>query len=424
MPRGSALLVRAACLALALALAPPLATAAQAASAQTPESEQAHFHAGEELARTVALVTGVPISPLLGVSGLGAVRYFQTPEGLRPTLPWYARPWFWASGLALVFLFAANTTIGAMVPGLKKPMDFVEEHENKLSALIASPVVLLEAKRLLTAAGVLGAAAGAGVDSHPLASAGLAAVGSTGGIDPYLQPLLALGLGVLSLACYGVVFLAFHAIQVLIALSPSALLDMLLRLFRLSMLGLLVLAETIHPYLGAALGLAILVVSWLLAGWSFRLTVFGSVLSWDFLSSKEGTANPAAAPLAAFAARGFAGAPVRAFGRLEPAQGGAGWLFRWRPWLVLPARRVALPAPTRWALRRGAVSPTLFALGGLREPTLFRFPPRFRGREEELAQRLGAEEIRDGRIVRGVRAAWRLLRELVLGTEPADVSAG
>ncbi|MDQ1348729.1 MAG: hypothetical protein QG573_2105, partial [Acidobacteriota bacterium] len=112
-------------------------------------SERAQFTAGEEIARTITLTTGVPISPMLGVSALGAWRWWRTPSAARAELPWYSRPWFWGSGLFLVFLFAANTTIGAAVPGLKKPMDFVEEHENKLSAVVASPIVLLEVKRLL-----------------------------------------------------------------------------------------------------------------------------------------------------------------------------------------------------------------------------------------------------------------------------------
>ena len=132
-----------------LALPESSLAAQQAQAPSAPTRERSQFTAGEEIARTVTLTTGVPISPLLGVSALGAWRWWRTPAAARAELPWYARPWFWGSGLFLVFLFAANTTIGAAVPGLKKPMDFVEEHENKLSALVASPIVLLEVKRLL-----------------------------------------------------------------------------------------------------------------------------------------------------------------------------------------------------------------------------------------------------------------------------------
>lgn len=389
-----------------------------AASSNGAVDERSQFTAGEELARTVTLTTGVPISPLLGVSGLGAWRWWRTPAAARAELPWYARPWFWGTGLFLVFLFAANTTIGAAVPGLKKPMDFVEEHENKFSALVASPIVLLEVKRLLG----LGfpAMAGTGVASgSPVAGAGLAFVASAEPLAGAAKLFVDLGLGVLYLACFFLVFIAFHAIQVMIALSPSALLDMLLRGFRLTLLGLLGVSSWIHPYLGATLGFAILFIAWLTAGWSFRLTVYGSVLSWEFLTGRDGSADPASAPLAAFSQRGLKGVKPRSYGRLE-GDGAGAWIFRYRPWLVLPRRSVALP-PGEMAVLKGALSPLLVRHGALRPQTLMRFPPRFRTREAELAARLGAGEVLEGRIVRGFRAAWQWLKELVLGTPESAV---
>ena len=388
------------------------------ASSRGAADERSQFTAGEELARTVTLTTGVPISPLLGVSGLGAWRWWRTPAAARAELPWYARPWFWGTGLFLVFLFAANTTIGAAVPGLKKPMDFVEEHENKFSALVASPIVLLEVKRLLG----LGfpAMAGTGVGSgSPVAGAGLAFVASAEPLAGAAKLFVDLGLGVLYLACFFLVFIAFHAIQVMIALSPSALLDMLLRGFRLTLLGLLGVSSWIHPYLGATLGFAILFIAWLTAGWSFRLTVYGSVLSWEFLTGRDGSADPASAPLAAFSQRGLKGVKPRSYGRLE-GDGAGAWIFLYRPWLVLPRRSVALP-PGEMAVLKGALSPLLVRHGALRPQTLMRFPPRFRTREAELAARLGAGEVLEGRIVRGFRAAWQWLKELVLGTPESAV---
>lgn len=339
------------------------AAATTALSGGGAAAERTQFSAGEEIARTVTLTTGVPISPLLGVSALGAWRWWHAPAAARAALPWYSRPWFWGGGLFLVFLFAANTTIGAAVPGLKKPMDFVEEHENKLSALLASPIVLLEVKRLLTVGFPALAAPAAAVHSA-LPATGLALVASPaalGGLDTVGRLALDLGLGILYAACFFLVFIAFHAIQVMIALSPSALLDMLLRGFRLALLGLLGLSSWIHPYLGATLGFAILFVAWLVAGWSFRLTVFGSILSWEFLTGRDGSADPASAPLAAFSQRGLKGVKPRSYGRLT-SNGAGTWLFRYRPWLVLPRRTVPLPAG-EMAVLKGAVSPLLVRQG-------------------------------------------------------------
>ena len=282
-------------------------------------------------------------------------------------------------------------------------MDFVEEHENKLSALVASPIVLLEVKRLL------------GLGCSLLSRRRAAAAGCRSPVRPGFrgraEPLAGaaglfvdLGLGVLYLACFFVVFLAFHAIQVMIALSPSALLDMLLRSFRLSLLARGGCRPWIHPYLGAAVRIRILFIAWLIAGWSFRLTVYGSVLSWDFLTGRDGSADPARAPLRAFSQRGLKGVKARSYGRLE-SSGAGPWFFRYRPWLVLPTRSVPLP-PGGMAVLKGAISPLLVRQGALRAQTLMRFPPRFRTRE--IGARRAARRRRGARGPHRARLQGRL----------------
>jgi len=399
-----------------------VATGARPASAGERElpaaSDERHFSSGEELARTLTLATGVPISPLLGVSGLGAWRWWRTPTPMRTLLPWYCRPWFWGAGISLALLFALNTTIGALIPGLKKPMDFVEEHENKLSGLLAAPIVLLEIRRILDVAGLLPE----GAPARALASAGVASAADTG----VFAALAALGLAGLYLAIFVVVFLAFHAIQVVIALSPSVTLDLFLRGFRFAMLVAAAATAAVDPWFGAIYGLLILAACLLVAGWSFRLTVYGSVFSWEILAGRDGSGDPAGDRLTAFAGRGLDRVPVRSLGRLETGPDG-GWRFRWRPWLVLPARAVPVDAGTdgaRLAILRGAISPRLVRTGPVRETTLARFPPRFRTREEGLAARLGVPEVLDGRIVRGLKAAWRWLRDLVRGADTTDLAPG
>jgi hypothetical protein len=383
-------------------LAAPLA-------AQTRDAATAELQSGHRLAEAMAIATG---APLLGVSGLGAYRWWTTPEPLRAALPWYSRPAFWGTGLFLAFLFAANTTVGAALPGLKKPMDFVEHFENQASALLASPIVLLEVHRLLSS-GSGGSEVTASLAAAPsLAGAGVAALAG-GELPALLAPFATLGSSALALFAYVLVFLAFHTIQVLIALSPSAILDMMLRLFRLAVIGFAGVAAAVHPYFGALFGLLLVTVALLVAGWSFRLFVFGTVFGRDLLFAH---APAAASPLVGFAGGALAGVPIRSYGRVE-GDALAGWRFVWRPWLVLPLR--AAPLPTKLAIRRGFLSPTLFLAGVVREPVAVRFPPRFKGSEEALARRLDVADVREGRIVRGVKAAWAWLRSLVFGREGA-----
>jgi hypothetical protein len=383
-----------------------LALAAPSSAAQS--GARSHFRSAEKLAEVVTVATGVPISPLLGVSALGGYRWWRAAPEARAALPWYAHPGYWGTGLALALLFAVNSTLGALVPGLKKPMDFVEQYENQASALLASPIVVFEALRLLD--GIPGFASAA---LPPGALAGVAAVA---GVSPALALLAKIGTAALVLVAFLLVFLAFHAIQVLIALSPSAILDLLLRLFRLSALSLTAMAASVHPYVGAAFGLLILLAAALVAGWAFRLTVYGWVFAGDLLTGRTAVDG---APVAAFASRGLAGPSPRAYGRIE-GSGPGDRRFVWRPWLIFPRRSVAMTGQV--AVRRGALSPTLIALGGLREPVLVRFPPRYKAAEEPLGRRLGVVEIRDGRLVRGLRAAWTWLRDTVRGEGGAELA--
>jgi len=43
---------------------------------------------GLEAAQAISTITGVAISPLLGVSGVGIVKYFKTAPDKRAKLPW------------------------------------------------------------------------------------------------------------------------------------------------------------------------------------------------------------------------------------------------------------------------------------------------------------------------------------------------
>ncbi len=389
----------------------------RAAAASSPPADAAgrHWQAGQQLAKAITVATGVPISPLLGVSGLLAYRWWVTPGPLRDGLPWYVHPGAWGLGVALALLFALNTTIGGLVPGLKKPMDFVEHYENQVSALLASPIVLLEIHRIL--AGLPPLQAGAAPHSIPGAAA-LAGLGAG-----LLHGIVTFAGGLFFLTIFAIVFLAFHAIQVLIALSPSALLDLGLRGFRFAVLITAAMAASVHPYVGAAFGLLILFAATLIAGWAFRLMVLGSIFARDLLfGSRTETGGASVASPQAFSGRGLAGAPVRSYGRFEADPQGRR-RFVWRPWLLLPRRRIDLPAGDGRAIRRGWLSPSLFRIGAVREPTLARFPPRYRGREEALREALGADEVRDGRVVRGLRAAWRWLRATIRGEEAAEPGA-
>ena len=140
MKRFAPLLALMLCLSL-LGL-PLLAATAPAKPAKTEKTP------GLEIAVLLTQVTGVAISPLLGVSCIGIYRYFQasTPEE-KAALPWFAHPSFWAVALLLVGSVAAKDTLGATLPpGWKKPLDvFIPRDANPRVVLslerVALPIV-------------------------------------------------------------------------------------------------------------------------------------------------------------------------------------------------------------------------------------------------------------------------------------------
>ena len=71
---------------------------------------------GVAAAETISQVTGVAISPLLGVGAAGAFQYFRAPEAERARLSWYAQPWFWGPALLIVGLCFLKDALGPAVP--------------------------------------------------------------------------------------------------------------------------------------------------------------------------------------------------------------------------------------------------------------------------------------------------------------------
>ena len=111
---------------LAISFLAPLQIAAApadpAAAAQNPEP----LERGQQIARAVATVTGTAISPLFGVSVLGAYTYLKTPPAARASLPFYCSPYFWIPLAVLVTLVMLKDTVGSAAPVLKKPLDAIE----------------------------------------------------------------------------------------------------------------------------------------------------------------------------------------------------------------------------------------------------------------------------------------------------------
>jgi len=357
---------------------------------------------GVELATMVSQVTGIAISPLLGVGGVGAYQYFQadTPEE-KAALPWFAQISFWLPALLLVGVCAFKDTIAAAVPpGFKKPLDVAETLENKVSGLVAAGAVIPS----LVAVGSKLIMKSAGLEQMPAITSGLGMI-QLGAMD--FSWVLTILMVPLSIAVFAVVWVMGHAVNVLILLSPWGGLDTALKAIRTGVLSLVAATAYIDPVVGVTLSAVIILLAYLMAGWAFRLMVFGSVFTWDFLTLRHRRFQVLADGNRLFTAREVAGVPTRTYGRLYQEEQGR-LLFKFKPWLVLAERTVEVP---RAGLVVGKGVFYSEVLGFEKAPdklvTLLLLPPRYRGHEELLARTYHISGTCDV----GLRKAWSWLTE-------------
>ncbi|MEI2722230.1 MAG: hypothetical protein V9H26_01435 [Verrucomicrobiota bacterium] len=355
---------------------------------------------GKEIAQNISLLTGVALSPLMGVSGVGAWQYFnaKTPEQ-KAKLAWYANPLFFIPALLLVLLCFVKDTAGTALPtAVKKPFDIAETVEHKISGLVATGAFVPIAAAIFHAK--------TSGDGAALSDLGFAAIDLSWFYNALLVPI--------SMVAFFVVFLASNAINVLIILSPFTTVDAALKGFRLALLGTVAGTALANPWIGAAWALIIIIIAYFIAGWSFRLSHFGMVLTWDFFTFRSSRFAPDATVNKLFLGRKISKVPARTYGRLSRDEKGS-LVLKYRPWLVLPQRTLVLP-DGRYFVGKGVLFSEIQELQADVTKTALLLPPRYRGHEEELVRIYGLAGVSDI----GLRAAMNWIKEACgVKAEPA-----
>jgi hypothetical protein len=378
-----------------------------ARAADAPSQSAAKSSPGLEAAQAISTITGVAISPLLGVSAVGAWQWFKCAPEKRARLSWYAQPWFWGPAMFLVLLTFLKDTFGAALPTtVKKPFDVAETIENKISGLVAAGMFVPLIAAIFKATGD---------DSAWLNDSGVAMVS--------LTPLLNLLTIPLALAAFVVVWMVSHVIHVLILISPFTIVDTALKSFRLFLLSTVTLTSFANPYVGAAWALVIIVICAFLAGWAFRLFVFGTVFTWDLCTFRQTRFKLEPDANWVFTAREIGEAPIRSYGRLTRGPQGELTLI-YRPWLVLPRRTLVLPSGN-YAVGRGLFySEVIHVPHEAETVSTLTLPPRYRRQEQEMSSVYMLKGVQDAGVVKGVKSLWRGLKDLFgSGGTPATTAS-
>ena len=356
---------------------------------------------GVGIAQTLTTITGVAISPLLGVSAVGCYQYCKAEtDEQRAKLPWFASPLFWVPAFLLLAACFLKDTAGTALPtAAKKPFDALETIEHKISGLVATGAFVPIMVGIIHEANSTG-----GQPTLSLSSLGFAAVTMPGWLYDILVTPVAMVL-------FFIVFLASNSINILILLSPFTTVDAALKSFRAAVLTSVVGSgfigyETGHPWIGAVWSLVIILVSYLIAGWSFRLSHFGLVFVWEFFSGGRYRFQPDPKGNRMFLGRKTERVPTRTFGKLSRNDQGQ-LVFHFRPWLVLPQRTLVLPAGN-YEAGRGLFYSEIMRVDGNAARMVFLLPPHYRGHEEEIARIYNLAGTRDV----GFRAAWAWFKGL------------
>jgi hypothetical protein len=162
----------------------------------------------------------------------------------------------------------------------------------------------------------------------------------------------------------------------------------------------------INPWLGAGWALVVILISYLIAGWSFRLSHFGLVFLWEFFTGSKNRFKPDPKENKLFLGRKIEKVPTRTYGKLSRSEKGE-LIFNYRPWLVLPQRTLILP-PGNYEAGRGVFYSEILRVDGDSAKTIILLPPRYRGHEEEIAKIYQFAGVRDI----GLRAAWAWFKSL------------
>ena len=380
--------------------------------AQTDEQEvQKELKNGQNISTALATITSTAISPLVGVCVMGAWQYYRTPRAQRDQLPSIQKPKLWIPILLLLILIFIKDTFGGFTPLVKKPLDAAEVLlvNHAALVLVAFPVVLNQVARLMGMPSLRSLFAC--MLSEPVV---YAATAQTSGAHHVISVATAVFYAVVGLVVTFVVWLVGQSFDVLVMISPLPFLDFLLKLVRNTIFAVLAIAAIISPHLGLVLCLIVIVLSFLIFGWTLRTAIFGTVFAWGLLRLLlfDAQDKPNLGESVPAFCTHVRRVPRKTYGRLHAEQDGS-LIFVYRRLLLGPEKKVIVGKASSFEVGQGIFFPSVVepieSAGKYR--VVFRLLPTHRNAEESVRACLELAQVRDVRLNRGIRSFWKFVTE-------------
>lgn len=383
---------------------------AQHPADRTPPIQNQLIFNGEMIANEISKATGLAISPILGISVLGAYTYYTTPTGERGKVPWHAKPPFWGPLLVVLLgIIIKDSSKIALPKIIIMPLDAIETLlEKNISATLGLLVVL-------------SSVTGKGIEQLRLAghNANFALISTAYAADNVTfatttsSGLLELGgLSLLVTVVFSLVWIVSQSFNFLIFLCPSSWLDLVLTTFKNSIIAVLLGTYLINHFLGLMVSLVIISLSLFLFAKSYRMVVFGTIFSSDILLKKSRKQLIESSSIKAFAGSVMAEAPPLSYGSLTTQD--SLLIFHYRPWLFMPMQSIT----TSYRCEHcdagiGTLSPVIVTTGKnfATDVTLFRLRPLYSSHEKRVAELLGLKGVRDVAFGKTLRDGYRWLME-------------
>ena len=346
------------------------------------------------LAEVLNETVGTAISPLLVIFVKLATQ--SDSEAVNPLL--------YVCGLLLLLILLKDVL---PVSFLKKPLDATEELTSLLPALMGLVFILPQLMDLLTPATAesFQALLDSVGSSQAYAADSLEPV--TPGVSDLAKWLGGTAVALAGTITYFAVWLLSNTLTILCLLVPAPL-GPVVKSGRLAVLGFLYALSTYHPWLTLFFSIAIIIIAFLICRWSFKLTVWGGLYSFDILTLAWRRHKPGPKPMAFITGNGqkVLRIPKRTLGRLTIENGRL--IFRYRYFLLLP-REVELPPLNQIAIGQRLTSPLILQRIENRLVPLLSFRLSCRTHEELLAQQFGGLDVLKVGLSKWLKGAWSWL---------------